>query len=57
MTTAPSRRSLRALDALAFFAPDIQGGVGPFLVVFMAGSLAWDPQRIGGVLDHEPGRD
>ncbi len=50
MTTAPSRRSLRALDALAFFAPDIQGGVGPFLVVFMAGSLAWDPQRIGSVM-------
>jgi MFS family permease len=50
MTTAPTRRSLRALDALAFFAPDIQGGVGPFLVVFMAGTLAWDPQRIGSVM-------
>lgn len=47
---APSRRSLRALDALAFFAPDIQGGVGPFLIVFMAGTLAWDPQRIGSVM-------
>ncbi|MDH6167809.1 MFS family permease [Variovorax boronicumulans] len=46
----PSRRSLRALDALAFFAPDIQGGVGPFLIVFMAGTLAWDPQRIGTVM-------
>ena len=46
----PSRRSLRALDALAFLAPDIQGGVGPFLVVFMAGTLAWDPQRIGTVM-------
>lgn len=50
MTSTPARRSLRALDALAFFAPDIQGGVGPFLVVFMAGSLAWDPQRIGSVM-------
>jgi len=49
-TAAPSRRSLRALDALAFFAPDIQGGVGPFLIVFMAGTLAWDPQRIGTVM-------
>ena len=49
-TTTPSRRSLRALDALAFLAPDIQGGVGPFLVVFMAGTLAWDPQRIGTVM-------
>ena len=47
---APSRRSLRALDALAFLAPDVQGGVGPFLVVFMAGTLAWDPQRIGTVM-------
>ncbi|NYE24732.1 MFS transporter [Pigmentiphaga litoralis] len=47
---APARRSLRALDMLAFFAPDIQGGVGPFLVVFMAGTLAWDPQRIGTVM-------
>ncbi|SFQ73664.1 Predicted arabinose efflux permease, MFS family [Variovorax sp. OK605] len=47
---SPSRRSLRALDALAFFAPDIQGGVGPFLIVFMAGTLAWDPQRIGTVM-------
>ncbi len=47
---APSPRSLRALDALAFFAPDIQGGVGPFLIVFMAGTLAWDPQRIGTVM-------
>jgi MFS family permease len=42
-----STRSLRALDALAFFAPDIQGGVGPFLVIFMSSTLAWDPQRIG----------
>lgn len=52
MTTAttPSRRSLRSLDALAFLAPDIQGGVGPFLIVFMAGALAWDPQRIGTVM-------
>jgi len=47
---AASRRSLRALDALAFLAPDIQGGVGPFLVVFMAGTLAWNPQRIGTVM-------
>lgn len=48
--TVPSRLSLRALDALAFFAPDIQGGVGPFLTVFMASTLAWDPQRIGTVM-------
>ena len=46
----PTARSVRALDALAFFAPDIQGGVGPFLVIFMTGTLAWDPQRIGSVM-------
>lgn len=45
-----SPRSLRALDALAFFAPDIQGGVGPFLVVFMSSTLAWAPDRIGTVM-------
>lgn len=35
-------RSVRALDALAFLAPDVQGGVGPFLVVFMSAALHWD---------------
>lgn len=49
-TSVAAHRSLRALDALVFFAPDIQGGVGPFLIVFMAGALAWDPQRIGTVM-------
>lgn len=47
---APSRRSLRALDALAFFAPDIQGGIGPFLVVFLSSTLAWSPDRVGTVM-------
>lgn len=46
----PSRRSLRALDALAFFAPDIQGGIGPFLVVFLSSTLAWSPDRVGTVM-------
>jgi len=53
MSTTPttaSARSLRALDGLTFLAPDIQGGVGPFLVVFMASTLAWDPARIGTVM-------
>jgi len=43
-------RSVRALDALAFLAPDIQGGVGPFLVIFMASTLRWGPDRIGTVM-------
>lgn len=46
----PSRRSRRALDALAFLVPDVQGGVGPFLIVFMSGTLGWEAQRIGTVL-------
>ncbi len=51
MTTHhPSRRSRRALDALALLVPDVQGGVGPFLIVFMSGALGWDAQRIGTVL-------
>jgi MFS family permease len=44
------RRSLRALDALAFLAPDVQGGVGPFLVVFMSSALHWDTGRVGTVM-------
>jgi len=41
------RRSLRALDALNFFLADIQGGVGPFLVVYLTASLHWHPARVG----------
>jgi predicted MFS family arabinose efflux permease len=48
--TAGSRRSLRALDALALLAPDVQGGVGPFLVVYMAATLGWDAGRVGSVM-------
>lgn len=43
-------RSLRALDSLAFFLADIQGGVGPFLVIFLTASLHWNPARIGTVM-------
>ena len=39
-----------ALDALAFLAPDVQGGVGPFLVVFMSAGLHWDAGRVGTVM-------
>jgi hypothetical protein len=42
--------SVRALDALAFLAPDVQGGVGPFLVVFMSAVLHWDAGRVGDVM-------
>jgi predicted MFS family arabinose efflux permease len=40
-------RSLAALDALNFFQADVHGGVGPFLVTFLATSLHWTPDRIG----------
>jgi MFS family permease len=43
-------RSLRALDSLAFFLADIQGGVGPFLVIFLSASLDWNPARIGTIM-------
>ena len=40
MTGAP--HSLRAVDALAFFVPDLQGGIGRLLVIFMSSALRWD---------------
>jgi hypothetical protein len=43
-------RSLTALDALNFFQADVHGGVGPFLVTFLATSLHWTPDRIGTVM-------
>lgn len=43
-------RSIYALDMLALSVADIQGGVGPFLVVFLSASLHWLPERIGSVM-------
>jgi hypothetical protein len=43
-------RSLVALDPLNFFQADIHGGVGPFLVTFLAATLHWTPDRIGTVM-------
>ncbi len=41
-TLASSRkRSVQALDSLNFFLADIQGGVGPSLVIFLTASLHW----------------
>lgn len=37
------------MDALNFFQADLHGGVGPFLVTFLATSLHWTPDRIGTV--------
>lgn len=43
---APARRSLRGLDALNFFMADVQGGLGPYLSVFLAGRR-WHPGAVG----------
>jgi len=48
--TSLRQQSLRALDFLNFFLADIQGGVGPFLVVFLTASLHWSPARVGLVM-------
>src|SRR5262245_8331707 len=59
----PSRRSLRALDLLAFFLPDVRDGVGPFLAIYLQATHHWDPASIGmalsvagltGVIAHAP---
>src|SRR5215470_17338243 len=46
----PSRRSLRALDLLAFFLADVKGGVGPFLAIYLQATRHWDPASIGMAL-------
>jgi MFS family permease len=43
-------RSLRALDALAFALPEIQAGLGPFLVLYLSQARHWDAARIGTLL-------
>jgi MFS family permease len=59
----PSRRSLRALDLLAFFLADVRDGVGAFLAVYLQATHHWDPASIGmalsaagltGVIAHAP---
>jgi predicted MFS family arabinose efflux permease len=43
----PSRRTLRGLDAVAFLMADVQTGFGPFLAIYLAASLHWNPRDIG----------
>ncbi len=42
----PSRRSLRALDALNVVLADVRDGLGPYLAIFLT-IKHWDPSRIG----------
>jgi len=44
------QRSIFALSSLNFFLADVQGGVGPFLVIFLTSLLHWEPGRIGFVM-------
>ena len=48
-TTTAKRRSLGALNALNFFMADVQGGLGPFLGVFLQ-ARHWTPAEIGVVM-------
>lgn len=48
--SAPSRRSVLALDGLNFFLADVRTGVGPFLAVYLSSALHWDAARIGVAL-------
>jgi MFS family permease len=47
MKAAPALRSLRGLDALNFFLADAREGIGPFLAVFLAATLHWNPAQVG----------
>ncbi len=47
MSGKPSKGSWLALNWLNFFAADISDGVGPFLAVYLASNLKWQPGAIG----------
>ena len=46
-TPLPSERSLRGLDAVNLLMADVRDGVGPYLSVFLAGTVHWAPGAIG----------
>ncbi|MBJ7337593.1 MAG: MFS transporter [Mycolicibacterium sp.] len=50
----PSRRSLRALDALNFFLADVRDGLGPYLAIYLIAvrgpSHGWDEATVGSVI-------
>ncbi|MDX6559334.1 MAG: hypothetical protein QOF72_2383 [Blastocatellia bacterium] len=47
MKTAPSKRTLAALDVVNFLMADVHTGVGPFVAIYLAASLHWNPRDIG----------
>src|SRR5882762_6887302 len=50
MKTAASKRTLLGLDAVNFLMADVHTGVGPFVAIYLAASLHWDPEDIGVAL-------
>jgi MFS family permease len=47
LSRRPSRRSLLALDGANFLLADVQGGIAPFLSIYLLTSLNWKPAMIG----------
>lgn len=45
-----SLRSTFALSLMIFFISDIQGGIGPILVIYLRSHLGWDPGQVGVAL-------
>lgn len=50
MASASSGRAAGALDALNFFLADVQGGLGPYLAVYLLTVRHWNEARIGIVM-------
>ncbi|WP_353214098.1 MFS transporter [Salinisphaera hydrothermalis] len=44
---SPAPRSLMALDWSNFLLADVQGGIAPFLSIYLLSSLHWEPGMIG----------
>jgi predicted MFS family arabinose efflux permease len=45
-----TRRAARALDAANFFLADVQGGLGPYLAIYLLTEQKWDEAQIGLVM-------
>ena len=50
MTTAHSARAAHSLDALNFFLADVEGGLGPYLAVYLLIVRDWSQAEIGIVM-------
>lgn len=50
MSRAKRHRSLGTLDWLNFLLADVQGGVGPFLAIYLWSSRGWDATNVGVIM-------